>query len=208
VGHFDDSINKIDILQKNINKAFGGRAFFTDKYNNYVIPLFPGAEVANVDRQKAVEEFKQAQESLGKSLAMADRSGRLTVQQEKWARDALDVTPAGFFTDPQLAAARLNQARAGLLNSRQGVVEQLGGTTSRLIARPMPLGTDNDPFVIPADPQGQQAMFNFLKGSFARTMDPNGKITVRAPDQLDANGRVLSRGGLRYMTSAELMSLK
>jgi hypothetical protein len=102
----------------------------------------------------------------------------------------------------------LNQARAGLLNSRQGVVEQLGGTTSRLIARPMPLGTDNDPFVIPADPQGQRAMVNFLTGSFARTMDPNGKITVRAPDQLDANGRVLSRGGLRYMTSAELMSLK
>jgi hypothetical protein len=51
-------------------------------------------------------------------------------------------------------------------------------------------------------------MVNFLTGSFARTMDPNAKITVRAPDQLDANGRVLSRGGLRYMTPAELMSLK
>ena len=208
VGHFDDSINKIDILQKNINKAFGGRAFMTDKYNNYVVPLIPGGDVVNVDRQKAIEEFKQAQESLGKSLAMADRSGRLTVQQEKWAREALDIAPAAFFTDPQLAAARLNQARAGLLNSRQGVVEQLGGTTSRLIARPLPLGTDNDPFVIPADPKGQQAMVNFLTGSFARTMDPNAKITVRAPDQLDANGRVLSRGGLRYMTPAELMSLK
>lgn len=208
VGHFDDSINKIDILQKNINKAFGGRAFFTDKYNNYVMPLIPGGNIQWTDRQRSVEEFKQAQESLGKSLAMADRSGRLTVQQEKWAREALDIAPAAFFTDPQLAAARLNQARAGLLNSRQGVVEQLGGTTSRLIARPLPLGTDNDPFVIPADPKGQQAMVNFLTGSFARTMDPNAKITVRAPDQLDANGRVLSRGGLRYMTPAELMSLK
>ena len=208
VGHFDDSINKIDILQKNINKAFGGRAFGVDKYNNYILPFVPGGNIQWTDRQRSVEEFKQAQESLGKSLAMADRSGRLTVQQEKWAREALDIAPAAFFTDPQLAAARLNQARAGLLNSRQGVVEQLGGTTSRLIARPMPLGTDNDPFVIPADSQGQQAMFNFLRGSFARTMDPNGKITVRAPDQLDDNGRVLSRGGLRYMTAAELMSLK
>jgi hypothetical protein len=206
LSHFDNALAQMDVLQKNIGKAYGPKAFVVDATNKYVTPWLPMDLVGN-ERQKAIEEARQSQETLGKSLAMADRTGRLAVQQEKWAREAFFEDPGRFFSDPQIAATRLNQARAGLLNARQGVVEQLGGATTRLLARPMPLGTDSDPFVIPADPQGQQAMFTFLGGSYARTMDPSGRITIRLPDQLDDQGRLLKRGGLQYRTPTELMSI-
>jgi len=206
LSHFDNALAQMDVLQKNVGKGYGPRAFFVDALNQYITPLFP-VDLSFKDRQQAIEEVRQSQETLGKALAMADRTGRLAVQQEAWARKAFFDNPAGLFSDPQIAATRLNQARAGLLNARQGVVEQLGGATTRLLARPMPLGTDSDPFVIPADPQGQQAMFTFLGGSYARTMDPSGRITIRLPDQLDDQGRLLKRGGLQYRTPTELMSI-
>jgi hypothetical protein len=59
------------------------------------------------------------------------------------------------------------------------------------------IGTQNDPFVIPADPAAQKQMINFLGSTVGRVQDPSAKVYVKTPT-----------GDVRIVSPAQLMNMQ
>ena len=79
----------------------------------------------------------------------------------------------------------MSSMEAQLRNARQQVLTQLGYVKNDYVMQPAPTGTQNDPFVIPADPADQQRMFTFLGSTIGTLQDPRAMVYLRMP-----NGRV------------------
>jgi uncharacterized SAM-dependent methyltransferase len=71
---------------------------------------------------------------------------------------------------------------AMLRNARQQVLTQLGFETNDYAMRTPSTGTQNDPFVIPADKADQQRMFTFLGSTIGKLQDPKAMVYVQMPN--------------------------
>ncbi len=74
---------------------------------------------------------------------------------------------------------------AQLRNARQNVLTQLGYEDQDYVMKVPATGTQNDPFVIPADKEGQTRMLRYLGSTIGTLQDPKAIVYVKMP-----NGRI------------------
>ena len=182
---FDNSLRGVDDVRGLFQQLYSPGAFFVDKVNNLFVPLDPtGAIKPNLDQEDAKIRMKTMLNTLTKSIASANESGRVAVQEQEWARELAEAinNPVGFFQNKELAAKTLNAIETSLRNGRQQVLTQLGYEKDDYVMRTPNTGTKNDPFVVPSNPDQQRIMFTFLGSTIGKTQDPRAMVHLRMPN--------------------------
>lgn len=194
----DNSLSTLDNLKGVYTSAYGPGAWFSDKVNNLLVPVDPtGAVRPNFDAADAATRVSTGMNSILKQIAAANDSGRVAVQEQEWARDTAKgiSDPTRFFADKELAAKQFGSMEAMLRNARQQVLTQLGYEGNDYVMRTPNTGTKNDPFLIPADPEGQKTMFTFLGSTIGKLQDPRALVYLRLPNgKVDAFNPTQLRG--------------
>lgn len=179
------ALKGLDNIEGIYTRAFGPDAWAIDKVNNLIVPLIPGAATKKgMDLTSAEMELRNTVNSMSKMLAGEGSDSRLSNQTQEWGREILAGLdkPTAFWQSPELMARRLSTMRTILLNSRQEQLNALGLEKNDLVMKTPNTGTQTDPFVIPTDPETQQRMFTFLKGTVGRVQDPRATVYIRKPD--------------------------
>lgn len=194
----NNSLKSIEIAKNSLSQLYSPGTFFVDKVNNLIVPIdFTGAIRPDLNQEAAKSTLMTLQNTLSKSIASANNSGRTAVQEQEWARqltDAIDK-PAAFFKDRELAAKTLTAIETSIRNARQETLTQLGFEGNDYVMRTPNTGTKNDPFPISADPAEQKMMYTFLGSTVGKLQDakafvhlrmPNGQVQQFTPTQLRA----------------------
>lgn len=181
----DNSLRGVDDVKGLFSQLYSPGTWFQDKVNNLFVPIDPtGLIRPDLDQEAAKTQMKAMLNGLTKSIASANESGRVAVQEQEWARELAEAinNPAGFFQNKELAAKTLGAIETTLRNGRQQVLTQLGYENNDYVMRTPNTGTKNDPFVVPKDPQERQRMRTFLTSTIGRIQDPRATVTLRMPD--------------------------
>jgi len=167
--------------------AYSPGTWFTDKVNNIFVPLTGGLIRPDVNQADTTSKITLGLNQIMKSIASANDSGRVAVQEQEWARDATGnvAFPTQFFQNKELAAKGFNGMESTLRNARQNVLTQLGYIDQDYVMNTPSTGTQSDPFVISADPAEQKRMFTYLGSTIGMVQDPKATVYIRMP-----NGRV------------------
>ena len=178
----DNSLATLDNLKGTYTSAYGPGAWFYDKVNNLLVPVSPKAPIMDVS--DAATRISTGMNTILKNIASANDGGRVAVQEQEWARDTAKgiSDPTKFFADKELAAQQFNSMEAMLRNSRQQVLTQLGYEGNDYVMRTPSTGTQNDPFVVPTDPEQQKRMFTFLGSTIGRIQDPRATVYLKLPN--------------------------
>lgn len=161
-----------------VSKVYGPKAFTYDLVNNILVPI--GVASPIVDVSDATLTLRNIFNQMGRESA--GENGRVSNQGQQWARDTLKQldNPTGFWQDSSLALNAINNRDAAIRNERYASGSQLGVGTDNLVMRTVPLGIQNDPFVIPADPQKQGVMVDWLKANIGSREDQS-RVWVKLP---------------------------
>jgi hypothetical protein len=181
----DNSLSTLDNLKGTYTNVYSPGTWFQDKVNNLIVPIDPtGLVRPDVNQADAAQRIRTGMNSVLKSIASANDSGRVAVQEQEWVREtAKDISdPTAFFQNKELAAKGFSSMEATLRNARQQVLTQLGYESNDYAMRTPNTGTQNDPFVIPADKDSQRVMFNFLGSTIGKLQDPKAMVYVRMPN--------------------------
>jgi hypothetical protein len=181
----ENSLKTLDNLKSVYTNAYGPGAWFQDKVNNLLVPVDPtGMVKPNFDMADATSRISFGLNSILKNIASANDGGRVAVQEQEWVREtAKGVSdPTRFFADKELVAKQYGSLEATLRNARQQVLTQLGYEGNDYVMRTPNTGTQNDPFIIPADPAQQRTMFTFLGSTIGKLQDPRAVVNVRMPN--------------------------
>jgi len=180
----DNNLATISSMKNVVQNAYSPGTWFSDKVNNVFVPISMGTIKPNFNTADASTKLRTYFSSIAKGSAAAAENGRVSNQQEEWARQngtALE-DPTAFFKDPELAAKTLNSMEAVQRNTRQNILSQLGYVSDNLVMETPSTGTKNDPFIIPADPADQKSMFTFLGSSIGKKANPNAQVYLKLPD--------------------------
>ena len=181
----DNSLSTLDNLKGVYTSAYGPGAWFSDKVNNLLVPIDPtGLVKPNFDTADAATRISTGMNTLLKSIASANDSGRVAVQEQEWVRETAKgiSNPTAFFADKELAAKQFGSTEAMLRNARQQTLTQLGYEGNDYVMRTPNTGTKNDPFIIPSDPAERKIMYNFLGSTIGRLQDPRATVYLRDPN--------------------------
>jgi len=180
----DNSLSTLDNLKGTFAQLYSPGTWFQDKVNNLLVPVSAGTIRPDVDQQAAVTQMRTGLNTITKSIASANDSGRVAVQEQEWARELAAAVndPTAFFSNKELAAKTLNAMEASLRNARQQTLTQLGFESNDYVMRTPNTGTQSDPFVIPKDPAQQKIAFTFLGSTIGKLQDPRATVYVRTPD--------------------------
>ena len=181
----DNSLSTLDNLKGTYTSLYSPGTWFVDKVNNLIVPIdFTGLVRPNVNQADAAQRVSSGMNSILKSIASANDSGRVAVQEQEWARKTAEniSDPNAFFQDKELAAKGFTSLEAMLRNARQQTLTQLGYENNDYAMRTPNTGTKNDPFVIPADKDSQRIMFNFLGSTIGKLQDPKAMVYVQMPN--------------------------
>lgn len=183
----DDSLRALDDLRGQYSQLYSPGTWFTDKINNIIVPVSGGMVRPDVNQTAAATQLNAGLNQVMKRIASANDQGRVAVQEQEWARDMLGglTNPTAFFSNKEIAAKQFAAMETQLRNARQQVLTQLGFVSDDMSMRVPSTGTQNDPFVVPADPQEQQNMFRYLSSTIGSIQDPRASVYIRMP-----NGRV------------------
>lgn len=183
----DDSLRTLDDLRGQYSQLYSPGTWFNDKINNIIVPISGGMIRPDVNQAAAATSLRSGLNTVMKRLASANDQGRVAVQEQEWARDMLGElnNPTAFFTNKEIAAKQFATMETTLRNARQQVLTQLGFVSDDMSMRVPSTGTQNDPFVVPTDPQEQQNMFKYLASTIGTIQDPRASVYIRMP-----NGRV------------------
>jgi hypothetical protein len=183
----DNSLQTLQNLKGSYAGAYSPGTWFTDKVNNIFVPISGGLIRPDVNQQDVTTRISTGMNQIMKSIASANDSGRVAVQEQEWARETAKGIndPAAFFANKELAAKQFNSMEAMLRNARQNVLTQLGYIDQDYAMNTPSTGTQSDPFVISADPAEQKRMFTYLGSTIGMVQDPNVTVYIRMP-----NGRV------------------
>jgi hypothetical protein len=183
----DNSLQTLQNLKGSYAGAYSPGTWFTDKVNNIFVPISFGALRPDLNQADTTAKITLGLNQIMKSIASANDSGRVAVQEQEWARDATGnvAFPTQFFQDKELAAKGFNGMEATLRNARQNVLTQLGYIDQDYVMNTPSTGTQSDPFVISADPAEQKRMFTYLGSTIGMVQDPKATVYIRMP-----NGRV------------------
>jgi len=183
----DNSLQTLQNLKGSYAGAYSPGTWFTDKVNNIFVPISGGLIRPDVNQQDVTTRISTGMNQIMKSIASANDSGRVAVQEQEWARETAKGIndPTAFFSNKELAAKQFNSMEATLRNARQNVLTQLGYIDQDYVMNTPSTGTQSDPFVISADPAEQKRMFTYLGSTIGNVQDPNATVYIRMP-----NGRV------------------
>jgi hypothetical protein len=181
----DNSLSTLDNLKGTYTSLYSPGTWFQDKINNLIVPIDPtGLVRPDVNQADAASRIQTGLNSVLKNIASANDGGRVAVQEQEWVRDNAKgiSSPTAFFQNKELAAKGFASTEAMLRNARQQVLTQLGYESNDYAMRTPNTGTQNDPFVIPADKDSQRVMFNFLGSTIGKLQDPKATVYVRMPN--------------------------
>ena len=181
----DNSLSTLDNLKGTYTSLYSPGTWFQDKVNNLIVPIDPtGLVRPDVNQADAATRIQTGLNSVLKNIASANDGGRVAVQEQEWVRDnAKGISnPTAFFQNKELAAKGFASTEAMLRNARQQVLTQLGYESNDYAMRTPNTGTQNDPFVIPADKDSQRVMFNFLGSTIGKLQDPKAMVYVQMPN--------------------------
>ena len=181
----DNSLSTLDNLKGTYTSLYSPGTWFQDKVNNLIVPIDPtGLVRPDVNQADAATRIQTGLNSVLKNIASANDGGRVAVQEQEWVRDNAKgiSSPTAFFQNKELAAKGFASTEAMLRNARQQVLTQLGYESNDYAMRTPNTGTQNDPFVIPADKDSQRVMFNFLGSTIGKLQDPKATVFVRMPN--------------------------
>jgi len=178
----ENALAQIERAKNIVQKAYSPGTWFTSVYNQFV-PVIPGAQ-PNVNAADVATQLKSVFANVSKNAASINNSGRVAVQQQEWERENLSAldNPEGFLKNPELAAKTLNSLEALYRNARHQSMTQLGWENREFTMRTPETGTQNDPFVIPADADMQKRMFSFLGSTIGTVQNPNAVVYLRLPN--------------------------
>jgi hypothetical protein len=180
----DNSLSTLDNLKGTYTNLYSPGTWFVDKVNNLIVPISGGVVRPDVNQADAAQRVQSGMNSILKSIASANDSGRVAVQEQEWARKTAEniSDPNAFFQNKELAAKGFTSLEAMLRNARQQALTQLGYETNDYAMRTPNTGTQSDPFVIPADKDSQRVMFNFLGSTIGKMQDPKAMVYVQMPN--------------------------
>jgi hypothetical protein len=180
----DNSLSTLDNLKGTYTNLYSPGTWFVDKVNNLIVPISGGVVRPDVNQADAAQRVQSGMNSILKSIASANDSGRVAVQEQEWARKTAEniSDPTAFFQNKELAAKGFTSLEAMLRNARQQALTQLGYETNDYAMRTPNTGTQSDPFVIPADKDSQRVMFNFLGSTIGKMQDPKAMVYVQMPN--------------------------
>lgn len=180
----DNSLSTLDNLKGTYTNLYSPGTWFVDKVNNLVVPISGGIVRPDVNQADAAQRVSSGMNSILKSIASANDSGRVAVQEQEWARKTAEniSDPNAFFQNKELAAKGFTSLEAMLRNARQQTLTQLGYENNDYAMRTPNTGTQSDPFVIPADKDSQRVMFNFLGSTIGKLQDPKAMVYVQMPN--------------------------
>jgi hypothetical protein len=180
----DNSLSTLDNLKGTYTNLYSPGTWFVDKVNNLIVPVSGGLVRPDVNQSDAATRIQTGLNSILKNIASANDGGRVAVQEQEWVRDnAKGISnPTAFFQNKELAAKGFASTEAMLRNARQQVLTQLGYENNDYAMRTPNTGTQNDPFVIPADKDSQRVMFTFLGSTIGKLQDPNALVYLKMPN--------------------------
>lgn len=180
----DNSLSGLENAKGVFAELYGPGAWVVDKVNNLLVPVSGGTIRPDMVSVEAATRLKVLLNGVMKSIASANDSGRVAVQEQEWARQLAEAIsdPAKFFSNKEIAAKTLNTIETSLRNARQQTLTQLGYESNDYVMRTPNTGTQNDPFSIPKDPAQQRMMFTFLGSTIGKLQDPRATVYVRTPD--------------------------
>jgi hypothetical protein len=181
----DNSLSTLDNLKGTYTSLYSPGTWFQDKVNNLIVPIDPtGLVRPDVNQADAATRIQTGLNSVLKNIASANDGGRVAVQEQEWVRDnAKGISnPTAFFQNKELAAKGFASTEAMLRNARQQVLTQLGYESNDYAMRTPNTGTQNDPFVVPADKDSQRIMFNFLGSTIGKLQDPKATVYIKMPN--------------------------
>lgn len=183
----DNSLKTFDNLRGQYAELYSPGTWFVDKLNNVIVPVSGGLVRPDVNQAAAAQQLRSGLNQVQKSIASANDQGRVAVQEQEWAREILDGlnNPTGFFQNKELAAKSFAAMEAQLRNARQQVLTQLGYIKDDFTMKTPQTGTQVDPFVVPADPEGQTRMLRYLGSTIGTLQDPKAIVYLKLP-----NGRI------------------
>jgi hypothetical protein len=180
----DNSLSTLDNLKGTYTNLYSPGTWFVDKVNNLIVPISGGLVRPDVNQADAATRIQTGLNSVLKNIASANDGGRVAVQEQEWVRDnAKGISdPTAFFQNKELAAKGFASTEAMLRNARQQVLTQLGYESNDYAMRTPSTGTQNDPFVVPADKDSQRVMFTFLGSTIGKLQDPNATVYLKLPN--------------------------
>jgi hypothetical protein len=180
----DNSLSTLDNLKGTYTNLYSPGTWFVDKVNNLIVPVSGGLIRPDVNQADAATRIQTGLNSILKNVASANDGGRVAVQEQEWARETAKgiSDPTAFFQNKELAAKGFASTEAMLRNARQQVLTQLGYENNDFVMRTPNTGTQNDPFVIPTDKDGQRVMFTFLGSTIGKLQDPNALVYLKMPN--------------------------
>jgi hypothetical protein len=181
---FDNNLKVLENLKGTYAELYSPGTWFNDKINNLLVPISGGLIRPDVNQAAAAQQIKTGMNSLMKNIAASGDSGRIAVQEQEWARKTAEdiADPVAFFQNKELAAKGFVTLEAGLRNARQQLLTQLGYESNDYVMNIPNTGTQNDPFIVPKDPEARQRMRTFLGSTIGRIQDPKATVTLRMPD--------------------------
>jgi hypothetical protein len=181
---FDNNLKVLENLKGTYAELYSPGTWFNDKVNNLLVPISGGLIRPDVNQAAAAQQIQTSMNSLMKNIAAAGDAGRVAVQEQEWARQTAEsiADPTAFFQNKELAAKGFVTLEAGMRNARQQLLTQLGYENNDFVMRIPNTGTQNDPFVVPKDPEERQRMRTFLTSTIGRIQDPKATVTLRMPD--------------------------
>jgi len=193
----DNSLSTLDNLKGTYAGLYSPGTWFQDKVNNLLVPVSGGVVRPDVNQVDAAARVSTGLNTIMKSIASANDSGRVAVQEQEWARDTAKgiSDPTAFFANKEIAAKQFNSMEAMLRNSRQQVLTQLGYENNDYVMRTPNTGTQSDPFAVPKDPADQRRMFVFLGSTIGKLQDPKATVYLQLPNgKIDAFNPTQLRG--------------
>jgi hypothetical protein len=180
----NDSLSKLDNLKGAYAQLYSPGTWFQDKVNNILVPVSGGLIRPDVNQTAAQQQLTAGLEGVIKGIATANDNGRVAVQEQKWVRDNNNniLFPVAFLENKELAAKGIEGLYTDAVNARQRILTQLGYEKNDYVKRVASTGTQNDPFVIPADKDSQRIMFTYLGSTIGKLQDPNAMVYLKMPN--------------------------
>jgi hypothetical protein len=177
----ENNLANIQQMKNLVKNAYSPGSWFSDKVNNIFVPV--GMAKPDLVTADAAAKLRQLISSISRGSAAAAESGRISNQEQEWAREnGKDYAdPMAFLKDPELAAKSLAGQEAIQRNMRQEIGAQLGFVKDNLVMDTPSTGTKNSPFVYTSDPEQQRVMSTYLVSAIARKAPANAQFYIQMP---------------------------
>lgn len=180
----DNALSQLNSMKSDFTELYSPGTWFSSKVNNLLVPIGGGLIRPDVDMEKAATSVSVKLQRLQKSIASANDSGRVAVQEQQWVMDTTAgiSNPKDFFKNKEIAAAGFSALETELRNSRQQILTQLGYEQNNYVMSTPSTGTQSDPFAISQDPETARRMYTFLKGTVGKAQNAEATVYLQMPN--------------------------